>query len=481
MYDFVIIGAGIVGSFIARELSRYKLNICVLEKEADCSMGASGANSGIIHAGYDAKTGSLKAKFNVSGNTLIKQAAAELGVHCPETGSLVLAFNDEDIKVLEQLMERGKANGVTGLRILSADKVLEKEPNVSREIKGALFAPTAAVISPFELTCAVMENAVSNGVRFDRECEVTDIAKDEYFILSTSKGIFKAQYVINAAGVFTDRIARMIGDDSLKIIPRKGEYMLLDKNEGNIVKTVIFQPPSEMGKGILVTPTTDGNLLIGPTAEDIENKDDSSTSSSGLEKVVQAALKSVPSINVKQVITSFAGIRAVPAGDDFIIGESEAVNGFINVAGIESPGLTSAPAIARHVVEICKSMGIRLEKNPHFNPERKPVRRFITLDTAEQKRLIKENPMYGNIVCRCEKVTEAEIVECIRRPAGAVTVDGVKKRVRAGMGRCQGGFCLPRVMEILSRELNIDKSEVTKRGAGSGILAGTRKKVKVDG
>ncbi|MCT4598551.1 MAG: NAD(P)/FAD-dependent oxidoreductase [Vallitalea sp.] len=475
-YDISIIGAGVTGSLIARELSKYDLKVCIIEKEADVAMGTSKANSAIIHAGYDAKPKSLKAKLNVRGNELMGDIAKQLDVPFKRVGSFVLAFNEEDMKEVNKLYEYGIKNNVPDMKVINKEEVKEMEPNISDEVVGALFAPTAGIICPYELTLSAVENAVQNGVELLLECEIKDIHKQkESFVLDTTKGEISTKYIINAAGVYSDIISKMAGDDSFTINPRKGEYLLLDKRQGNVVNTVIFQPPSNMGKGILVTPTVDGNLLLGPTAENIDDKENISTTNTGLSKVIKGARKSVPSFNVRDVITSFAGLRASSSVGDFVIKESYKVKGLINVAGIESPGLSASPAISEYVINILKTMDISLQEKESYNPIRKPVKRFREMNKEERENIIKENPLYGNIICRCETVTEGEIVDCIHRPAGAKNLDAVKRRTRAGMGRCQGGFCAPRVVEILARELNISKDEVTKMGGNSNILIGKTK------
>lgn len=506
VYDVVVIGAGVIGCHTARQLSRYKLKICLLEKHSDVASGTSSANSGIIHAGYDAEPGSLKAKFNVRGNKMMDQVARELDVPFKRIGSLVLAFNQDDMIKIKTLYERGLTNGVQGMEILTASQIREKEPNVSEETIGALYAPSAGIICPYELTISAAENAVENGVDIVLECEVKNIKVEgisfcgedktlycnnrplfdgdrllydndhPLYSIATNQGEFKARYVVNCAGLYADAVAAMVGDTSFTVNSRKGEYILFDKRQGRIVNSVIFQTPTKMGKGILVTPTVDGNLLIGPNAVDINNKNDLSTTREGLDQVLRGAFKSVPGIDKRNIITSFAGLRAIPSTGDFIIGESRVAKGFINVAGIESPGLTAAPAIAEYVVEeVLRNAGLKLVPRPDFNPLRYPVKRFRNMEEYELAGLIKENPLYGRIVCRCEKVSAAEIIDSIRRPAGARTLDGIKRRTRAGMGRCQGGFCTPRVMEILSQELDVPIDKITKSGGNSWMLAGRTK------
>jgi glycerol-3-phosphate dehydrogenase len=475
VYDAAVIGAGVVGAFIARELSRYNLKVCLLEKEADVAMGTTKANSAIVHAGYDAKHGTLKGILNVRGNELMEQAAKELRAPFKRIGSLVLAFNDGDLASIEQLYHNGIKNKVPGLKLLNAEDTAAMEPNISDEVIGALYAPTAGIVCPYELTIGAVENAVENGVDLKLECGVLEIRKErEGFTLVTEQGEIQAAYVINASGLYGDLVSEMVQEKTFEIRPRKGEYLLLDKSQGNMVNTVIFQPPTAMGKGILVTPTVDGNLLTGPTALDILERDDVSTSAPGMRQVIEGARKSVPDIRFSDVITSFAGLRATPTTGDFVIEASKTAKGFINAVGIESPGLTAAPAIGEYVISILKKEGLSLVPREDFNPLRKPVIRFRELEDAEKQVLIRENPLYGNVICRCETITEGEIVDSIRRPAGARNLDAVKRRTRAGMGRCQGGFCTPRIVSILARELQTPAEEVTKKGKGSNILVGKR-------
>lgn len=476
LYDVAVIGAGVVGAFIARELSRYKLRVCVLEKGADIAAGTSRANSAIVHAGYDAEPGTLKARFNVRGNMMMEQLSQELDIPYKKTGSLVLAFDDKDMEMLQLLNQRGCLNGVHGLEVITKEQVLEMEPNISHDIKGALYAPSAGIICPYELTLSAVENAVDNGVELKLEHRVLDIRLDEGdFVLCTSMGEVKSRYIVNASGVNAASISQMVEDMDFNIKPRKGEYMILDKSQGETVTRVIFQPPTAAGKGVLVTPTVHGNLLIGPTADWVADTDDVSTTGSGLSNVIRLALKSVPSVNAREVITSFAGLRAVPSTNDFIIEPLKSIKSFINAAGIESPGLTAAPAIAEYVVELLKSQGLELVTNESFNPLRRHVCRCSSMNEQEYAELVKKNPSYGRIICRCEGITEGEIIDSINRPVGAGNMDAVKWRTRAGMGRCQGGFCSPRVAEILSHELGIPLEQVTKRGEGSWLVTGKTK------
>ena len=469
-YDVAIVGAGVIGSLIARELSRYDVRIALVEKCSDMAMATSKANSAIVHAGYDAKPGSMKAKMNVEGTALMPEVCKTLGVPFKPVGSLVVAFSDEEMDTVAELLERGKTNGVPGLEIYDQAKLREVEPSISEEAKGALWAPSAGIVCPYELTIAAVENAVVNGAEFIRNFEVKKIDfADGEFTLSNGENEIKAKYVINAAGVYCDEIAALIGDNSIHTTPRKGEYMLCDKSVGHLAKHTIFQCPSKMGKGILVTPTVDGNLLIGPSALDIEDKDDVATTAGTLADVLTAAKRSVPCLSTREVITSFAGLRAHCDRNDFIIEPSEKNAQFINVAGIESPGLSSAPAIALYVMNMVAS-ALGAKEKADFNPVRVEPVRFRHMSNEERKALIEKNPAYGRIICRCETITEGEIIDAIKAPAGARDVDGVKRRTRAGMGRCQGGFCGSKVVEILAKELGVEINEITKSGGKSKIL-----------
>ena len=487
MYDVIIIGGGVVGCAIARELSQYRLSVALLEKHSEVCEGSSKANSAIVHGGFDAKQGTLKARLNVRGNELIRRLAPQLQFHFKQIGSLVVAFSDEDMEALKTLYERGIANGVPELEIWNREKTLAEEPNLSPETKGALFCGTAGIVCPFGMTYAFIENAVENGVELICDAEVTGIQKiDEdiqhaqtretaRFSVTTSQGVFTARYVINAAGLYTDKIAAMIGDYDYTINPRKGEYRVLDKVCGDLVHHVIFQAPTKMGKGVLVTPTYDNNLLAGPTAQDVDDREDTSTTLAGLNKIDSSAKKSLPALDFRKTIRTFTGVRARPSTGDFMIYASKHAKGFIHAGGIESPGLSSAPAIAEYVAELLQYAGAMLIKKSQVVSARKGISQFSALSNEERVALIAENPLYGRIICRCETVTEAEIVEAIRRPAGARTVDGVKRRVRPGTGRCQGGFCTPRVLEILSRELQLPMENIAKSDRGTEIVLGRLK------
>lgn len=475
MYDIIIIGAGVCGAAVARELSRYQVKICVLEKEEDVCCGTSKANSAIVHAGYDAVTGSLKAKLNVRGNEMMEKLSRELDFPFERNGSLVLCLNESDMPDLQALYDRGVANGVKALKIVSREEVMQMEPNVTDNVYAALYAPTGGIVCPFGLNIALAENACANGVEFRFDTEVTQIRKlQEGYELQTDKGIFSAKYVVNAAGVYADRIHNMVSEKKIHITARRGDYCLLDKEAGSHVSRTIFALPGKLGKGILVTPTVHGNLLVGPSAIDVEDKEGVNTTADGLAQVLEKAGMTVKNIPTRQVITSFAGLRAHEDGEDFIIGEAEDAPGFIDCAGIESPGIASCPAIGEMTAGILKEKMGLVEKDD-FIPTRQGIMNPNHLSVEERNALIRENPAYGNIICRCEMITEGEIIDAIRRPLGAKSLDGVKRRTRAGMGRCQSGFCSPRTMEILARECGMSMFDITKSGGDSKLVVGTNK------
>ena len=476
MYDIVIIGAGVSGCAIARELSRYRAKVLVVEKEEDVCCGTSKANSAIVHAGFDAATGSLMAKMNVEGNRLMEQLSIDLDFPFRRNGSLVVCTNEEDLPGLQQLYDRGMANGVPELQILNKEEVHEMEPNLSDRVVGALYAPTGGIVCPFGLTIALAENANVNGVEFRFQTKVEGIKKKlTSFVLHTSQGDIKTRYVVNAAGVYADVLRNMVCRKKITIVPRRGDYCLLDKNVGSYVDKTIFPQPTKMGKGVLVSPTIHGNLIVGPTAIDIEDKEGTNTTREGLDDLIAKASATLKDLPIRQVITSFSGLRAHEAGHEFIIGETD-VKHFIDCAGIESPGLSSAPAIGVMVADLLQKK-MHLEPKEDFIRTRKGVLHPETLSMEERNVLIKEKPAYGNIICRCESVTEGEILDAIHRPLGAKSLDGVKRRTRAGMGRCQAGFCSPKVMEILKRELHMDMEQITKSGGTSTIVVGRSKKV----
>lgn len=476
MYDIVIIGAGVVGAMIARTLSKYNLKICILDKENDVAMGATKANSAIVHAGFDAETGSLKAKLNVRGSELMPKVAAELGVKYKNNGSLVIGFNENDCKTIEELFDRGNRNGVKNLKVINKQELKQLEPNISDNAVCALYAPTGAIICPYELTIAAIGNAMDNGAELKLNFDVKAIERTEngYQIKSENEKI-QARFVINAAGLYSDEIAKMVGDSSFEVHPRRGEYILLDKECGNIVSHTIFRTPNKIGKGILVTPTVDGNLLTGPTSVDMTDKEDKNTTSEGFSKIIGEALDNVKNVPFNKTITSFCGLRAAGSTGDFIITSPK--SGFINAAGIESPGLSASPAIAEYIADMLKVQGLNLDEKDDFNPIRKPMHGFREASIEEKNEIIKNNPAFGRIVCRCETVTEGEILEAIRTNPKARDLDGVKRRTRAQMGRCQGGFCSPYITELLAKEMGVAYEDVTKFGGDSVINTGKTKEV----
>ncbi len=471
MYDVLIIGAGVSGSAVAREVSRYNVSACVLEKCEDVCEGTSKANSAIVHAGFDAEEGSLMAKLNVEGNEMMDQLSKDLDIPFKRNGSLVVCVHEEEIDGLKTLYDRGVKNGVKGLKIISREEALEMEPNLSDDVVGALYAPTGGIVCPFELNIAMAENANMNGVEFRFNTEVEDIKKGEdgLFHVRTNNGEYISKVVVNAAGVYADKIHNMVSEDKMHIIERRGDYLLLDKEVGNYVSHTIFPQPTKYGKGVLVTPTVHGNLLVGPTAIDLENKEGNNTTAAGLNEVTSKASENVKNLPLRNVITSFAGLRAHLERHEFVIEEVKDAKGFIDVAGIESPGLTASPAIGKMVGDILKDM-MGLTEKSDWIATRKGIKSTEGLSIDEMNALIKENPAYGTIVCRCESITEGEILDAIHRPLGARSLDGVKRRTRAGMGRCQAGFCSPRTMEIINRELGLSYEKITKSGGKSNII-----------
>lgn len=517
MYDVAIVGAGIAGCCIARELSKTNARVVLLEKENDVACGSSKANSGIVHAGYDPIPDTLMASFNIRGAELYPELAKKLDFPYEENGSLVIAFDEAGAKIVQELYERGKQNGVKQLEVVDAEKLHELEPSVSENAVCALYAPTAGIISPYETTWAFAESAVINGVTLLRGAMVHKIervaasagasangeasslgtttaasavgsASNGHFLLHTGKGIIEARFVINAAGIASDKVSELAGARKFSIVQRRGEYCLLDKKYRSIAKHVLFQTPTALGKGVLVTHTIDGNILVGPSADGQISDGYTGTTESSQANVWKQAELTVPDLPRGAIINSFSGIRALAfvkdtesgeekSLEDFIVEEDANVHGFFNVAGICSPGLTAAPAIAEYVLQLLKGAGLDTTLKTNFIEERHTFNLFNTASEAEKVELIKKNPLYGRIICRCEMITEAEIVASIHCPVGAVDLDGVKRRTRSGMGRCQGGFCSPRVTEIISRELNIPMTAVTKRGGASFVLTGRTRDV----
>jgi len=468
IYDVAIIGAGVIGTSIARELSRYKLDISLIEKEVELAFGVSKSNSGIIHPGTQNPPHSLKGRLCVQGNILIRKISKELGVDFKEVGELIVAFNEDDIKELLRLKKEAELLGVPGLKIVDKKWLEKNEPNLNSEAVCGLYAPTAGILSPYRLVYDLAENAVRNGVEIFTKSKVVSISRaDKYFEINTSSGLFKSRYLINAAGLFADEISGMLGINDFKIKPRKGEEFILDKKKADLARHLIFPMPSKVSKGVLIIKTADGNPMIGPTAEDIEDKEDFSTSDSGLNKVLMSARRLIPSINDKDIIAYFAGLRPV-AGDDFIIRHEENCPGLVNVTGIQSPGLTASPAIAVLVAGILKKNGLGLKKKLIFHSHRKKTVHLFEIPFSKTAALIKKDHAYGDIVCRCEMVSAKEIRDAVKR--GAKTMDGVKFRTRAQGGRCHGSFCTTRIMKILAEETQTPLIGVTKRGKSSEVV-----------
>lgn len=473
-YDIAVIGCGVVGAAVARQLSQYRLSVCVLEKENDVAVGTTKANSAIIHAGYDPRPGSLMAKLNARGVELVKELAPKLHFPYQPIGSLLLAFTEENLETVEVLYQRGRHNGVPGLKILSADEVREMEPNVNPEVKGALYAPSAGIVSPWRMALAFAESAVRNGVELRRNCPVTGISKTkDGYELDTPSGTISAQYVVNSTGVDAFTVACLLKQPTYKMKPSRGEYYLMDKCAGNTVHHVIFQCPTKVGKGVLVSPTVDGNLIVGPNAEPVEGSLDTGTTAEGLAFVRKMALLSVPGLNWRDSIRNFAGVRANTNIDDFQIHWLEP--GFLDVAGIKSPGLSSAPAIGEYVAELLMRDGVKLLRKRDFQEELPEKLHFKELSPEEKAQAVRKNPLYGRIICRCETVTEGEMVDALHSLIPPVSIDGIKRRCGAGMGRCQGGFCGPRVHEIIARETGMPMEDVMQDRAGMVIITGETK------
>ena len=469
-YDAVVIGGGVIGSAIIRYLSLYNMKTLLVEKEEDISSGTTKANSGIVHAGYDPEPGTLKAKLNVKGAKMIKEESGKLHFDYKVNGAMVVSFSPNDDYKIDELYERGIKNGVEDMEIISGDEARRLEPNLSENITKCLYLKSSAIVCPFSLTQALSENAYENGAefKFNTKVETIERIEDGYRIKTDNGLIITSNAVINAAGVYGDTINNMVSEKKLHITPRRGSYMLFDNETQGMFNSTIFQLPSSKGKGVLVTPTVHGNLMIGPNSVDIPDKDDTSTTAFDLDYISKEALRTSPSIPFRKVITSFSGLRAHEDSGDFIVGEAEDAPGFFNATGIESPGLSSSLSIGEMVARmVADRLGIEKKENPVL--ERKAAPRPKEMSIDERNELIKSNPSYGRIVCRCEEISEGEIIDAITRPLGARSLDGVKRRVRAGMGRCQGGFCSPKVMELIEKYASIPFDEITKNSKGSNI------------
>lgn len=478
MVDVAIIGCGVTGAAVAYQLAKKQVSVLILEAENDVSMGTTKANSAILHAGYDPEPGTSMARLNVRGSALAKEICAALDVPYKQTGSFVVAFGPEQEKTLQRLYENGAANGVPGLEILSGDEARALEPNLSPEITAALHAPSAAIVSPWEFALAMAENAVQNGADLHLETRVTGLAPIEGgWKIATTKGDFEARFVVNAAGVDAGKVHAMAAPENFVTRPCRGEYYLLDKSAGSTVGRVIFQCPTAAGKGVLVAPTVHGNLIVGPNAQDVADSADTATTAIGLARVEQSARKSVPGVDLSACIRNFAGIRANTDRPDFVI--QWAAPGFLDLAGMKSPGLSAAAAVGEEAAALLQRAGLVLKEKENPVTTRKRIR-FKELPGEEKAALIAREPSYGRVICRCERVTEGEIIAACHTAIPPRSIDGVKRRVGAGMGRCQGGFCGPRVMEILSRELGKSPLEIPQEGAASILLTGRTKQAKGD-
>ena len=480
MKDVIIIGAGVTGALIARELAKYNLDVLVLEKESDVGNVTSSANSAIIHSGYDPKPGTLKARLNVKGAALYPALCDELDVSYSMCGTLTVIDDESQWPIYKELLERSKENGVV-MEALSKEQLLELEPNITPNALGALYAKKAGIVNPFELVVNAMENAVDNGVQLHINEGVIDIkVKDNYFVVKTLKAEYETKVVINAAGLYSDKIAAMVNDIDWHIIPRKGEYILLDHRTAGLVRRPIFPLPSEKGKGILVAPTTSGNYYLGPSSEPQEDRDDYSTDSATLANIKSNAFRLVPNIPLGDTIRVFAGVRSTPSTHDFIIGPNGKYDNFINVAGIESPGLASSPAIAQYVVHDFVEKVLPLEKKTNFNPHIRKHVKIKLLSEEERNKLVKENPDYGRIVCNCEQISLGELKDVLNRSVPPHSIKGMKRRTRAGFGRCQGGYCLGTVSLLLAQKYGIELTEVNYDNDGSNLIVEKIKKVKND-
>ncbi len=472
-YDVTVIGGGVIGAFVARTLSRYQLNVCVVEKENDVARGASGANSGIVHGGHDPKPGTLKALLNAKGVPALFQAAKELCVPIIKNGSMVCAFSEEDRKHLRELLLRGEQNGIKDLTLLSGEEARNLEPALSDQVKEVLLVPEAGIVNPYELTIAAMGNAMDNGVRLQCNFTLASISKkDGAFLLTDEKGVeIESEYIVNCAGTASDRIAAMVGDHWFSIIPRKGEYLLLDREKTPLCQHTLFVCPGKEGKGILVSPTTHNNLLLGPTAQQVLSEDDTETSAEGLRLVEKGAGKLTPSVNLRKVITSFAGVRASTQSGDFILTAGKKEPKAIHAAAIDSPGLTCCVSIAQRVIELLQGAGLATVEKKNWNPHRKDLNAFRKLSEEEKDAVIRSHPEYGRVLCRCENISLGEVLEAMNTNPKPQDLDGIKKRVRSGMGRCQGGFCSPSIATELAKHLGIPLEQITKSGEGSHLLA----------
>lgn len=472
--DIVIIGAGAVGSALARELAKYKLDVTVVEKNEDLGGDSSKSNSAIIHTGYDAKPGTLESQLVVAANPMYDKITKDLDIPFSRIGALLPAFTQEQFEQLPALKHKAMLNRVYDIEYLTGEQMLKMEPNLNPEVKGGLYIPRESIIDPFLLCIALAENAADNGVHFLLGTKCTGIKVEEGAVttVQTTAGDIQTKYVINAAGLYCDEIAGYVGKADYYVTPRKGQFYILDKNTSCQVGMIILPIPTKVTKGKLMCPTIHGNMLVGPTAEDMLDKEDKSTNAAGLESIAADVRKMIPNVNLRDTITQYSGLRAQRNPEGLNIDVYDDLKGYVNISGVRSTGLTGSVAIAKYVVDLMIEGGMHAEFKTDFNPIRKGTPIFAELSNEERAALIAKDPRYGNVICRCETVTEGQICDAIHRTLGARSVDGVKRRLRAGMGRCQGGFCGPRVIEILARELGITPEEVRKNDPGSEMLTG---------
>ncbi len=475
MYDITIIGCGIVGASIAYSLSAYNVKVLILEQENDVAMGTTKANSAIVHAGYDPEPGTLMARLNVRGSEMMEDLCRKLSVKYKRTGSLVLAFDEADEKHLKKLYENGVKNGVQGMQILTGEEAKEMDPHLAEGVTAALYAPSAAIIDPWGLCIAEAETAVRNGADLRLNAGVTGLEqREDLLLLHTAAGDFETRYAVNCAGGWAGEICAMTGTEEWTSALSRGQYYLMDKSSGSLARHVIFQCPTEKGKGVLVAPTVHGNLIVGPNAEPVDDPYSRETTLAGLDEVAEASRKSIDGIDLRQCIRNFAGVRAVISEPDFVIRPARGCSRMLHAAGIKSPGLSAAPAIAEYVLQQLEEMGLELERKASWIDTREQIR-FKELSQPEKEELIRKDPRYGRVICRCETITEGEIAAAIHSPIPPCSIDGIKRRAGAGMGRCQGGFCGPRVLELLSRELGISPLDVLQDGEGTKLLVSETK------
>ncbi len=472
--DVVIIGAGVLGTAIARELSRYKLKIMVIDKNEDVGGDASKSNSGIVHTGYDAIPGTLESKLVVAANPMYDKLSKELDVPFSKCGAILAAVSQEEYKLLPELFRKSHENGVYDVELVTAGQAKKLEPNITPKVKGGIYIPREGIVDPFALVVAYAENAAMNGVEFRLSTKVLDISIENGKVkkIITNKGDIATKFVINAAGLYCDDIAKMVGQCDFTEHPRKGQFFILEKDIDYNIDKILLPVPTAHSKGKLASPTTHGNMLVGPTAEDLEDKQDHSVTSEGLEEIIESVRRLLPQVSPKDTIVQYCGLRPVRTPEGYYIGASNEIKGYVGVTGVRSTGVTASASIARYIVDILDDEGLKLQLKENFNPYRVGIKKFSELSLKEKDELIKQNPLYGHVICRCETVTEGQIVDAVHRPIGAKSLDAIKRRLWAGAGRCQGGFCSPRVVEILARELKVSPSDITKHQEGSEILHG---------